>query len=136
MGKCRKGTIVPSWTHDLRSMAKVCGEHGHSVIVRCLKCHASRALERDDFDRLLKAKGEAFGLFNTRTRCRLTTRCEGWNIFGYTHGPWVYPLYDDTQTALWDEHDRQADARTRKFMVDFLKGHSGAVEADKARKRH
>src|SRR4051812_17800834 len=69
VGKCRAGIIIPSWTHDLRSMLKACGEPGHKVIVRCLKCYINRALERDDFDRIVKARGEAFSLFNKRTRC-------------------------------------------------------------------
>ena len=136
MGKCRSGIIVPAWTHDLRSMIKVCGEPGHQVIVRCLKCCINRALEQDDFDRIIKARGEAFSLFNKRTRCRLKTGCEGWNVFGYSHGPWVYPLYDERQVARWDAYDRLAEERARRFMVDLLKGHPGAVEADKARKRH
>ena len=136
MGKCRAGIITPSWTHDLRSMLKVCGEPGHSVIVRCLKCFVNRALERDDFDRLLKAKGEAFSLFNKRTRCRLTSGCEGWNVFGYTHGPWVYPLYDEGQLERWGAIDQESERRTRAFMVEALRSHPRNVEADKARKRH
>ena len=120
----------------MRSMLKACDEPGCSVIVRCLKCYISRALDRDDFTRIIKAKGEAFSLFNKRTRCRLKTGCAGWNVFGYTHGPWVYPLYDDRQLALWGEADLQSERRTRKFMAQYLSGHVASVEADKARKRH
>jgi hypothetical protein len=57
-------------------------------------------------------------------------------VFGYTHGPWVYPLYDERQLERWGAIDQESERRARAFMVEALRSHPRNVEADKARKRH
>lgn len=124
------------WVYDLRSMLAVVDEPGHIVRARCLKCLKHEDLDRDALRRIAKAKGLAYSLINKRTRCRLTTGCTGWNVFSWQGGPWFYGLFDQAQMDRWDEADRESERRGRKFMVDYLKGHTAEVEADKARKRH
>lgn len=112
------------------------GAAKHVVRVRCLKCRASRDLDRGDLERIAVAKGSAFSLYNKRTRCRLTTDCTGWNVFGYSEGFWVYHLYDQYRMEIWGERDRLAEARSRKVMIEALREGQAVRETVKAAKRH
>jgi hypothetical protein len=107
-----------------------------TIHVRCLKCRATRVLNYRDLERIADAKGMAYSLYNKRTRCRLTTGCEGWNVFGYCEGLWVYHLYDERQEDRWAERDRIMQERAREFVMRELKDAKFARERKKAMTRH
>lgn len=105
---------IPTWASDVRAMmAAYAKDTRFTIRVRCLTCQVSRELAYRDLERIADSKGLAYSLYNRRTRCKLTTRCEGWNVFGYSSGMWVYHLYDESQMTRWAEHDRAAGERAR-----------------------
>jgi len=72
MGK--RSPLRPSWTCSLRALI----EAGVTVRGMCDTCGQGRDV---DLVRLAQIKGDAFDLWNRRTRCRLTAGCQGWNRF-------------------------------------------------------
>ena len=103
---------IPTWASDVRAMMRAYATDSRFTIrVRCLTCRGSRELAFRDLERIADSKGLSYSLYNRRTRCRLTTRCDGWNVFGYSAGIWVYHLYDEAQLSRWAEHDRGARQR-------------------------
>jgi len=107
-----------------------------SVRVRCLKCREARDLVYRDLERIADAKGLAFSLWNKRTRCKLTSRCDGWNVFGYCEGLWVYHLYNEAQTDRWDEMDRRHEEHDRLLLAKLLRDGKNDRERKKAATRH
>jgi len=80
-------------------------------------------------------RGEAFKLWNKRTRCRLTTGCSGWNTFSYSNGTWVYRLYDEAQLDRWQAHDAEREKIGRQILADAVRGHKYVMTAKKTRER-
>jgi hypothetical protein len=132
----RAWPIAAGWTADVRSMLAALDEPGtHIIRVRCLLCRKSRALTRRDLERIADQRGEAYSLLNKRTRCRLKTGCTGWNVFGWSHGTWVYPLFTEAQDQRWSAHDAKREEIGRRHAVDLLRS-AGRERAEKrARER-
>ena len=123
---------APGWTADLRSMLAAYDDQSYGVTVRarCRTCRKWQDFTRRDLERIADQRGMAFSLFNKRTRCRLTTGCHGWNIFGWSNGTWVYPLYSEQQDERWAAHDAERDRALREYAARLVRG----GEADRARK--
>lgn len=127
---------IPPWASDIRSMLTAYEDRRCRIRVRCLLCRASRDLNYRDLERIADAKGLSYSLYNRRTRCRLTTGCTGWNVFGYSTGCWVYHLYDERQEDRWLELDQRREERARRFMEETLRSAKHVPDLKKALTRH
>jgi hypothetical protein len=110
---------VPSWARNVGTLM-LAVQAGEKVQVYCRGCRSHRPLTVDDLQRIEAAKGMRFSMTNRRTRCRLTRGCDGWNVFRYQRGPWVYPLYSEEQDERWSEQDRAADELARRMIAELL----------------
>lgn len=94
-------SIIPSWTRSIATMLEVTDQPGHNVEAWCDRCRICRHLKRRELERIAKAKGPDYSLFNRRTRCRMTEGCTGWVTFRYQRGCWAYALYDEQTEMRW-----------------------------------
>jgi hypothetical protein len=122
--------LLPDWARTIGMMIEAVAA-GQEVRVRCQTCNAHRILAVTDLERVMAAKGIRFRMTNRRTRCRLTAGCDGWNVFSYKHGPWLYHLYTAEQEMQWVEDDRRRHAEARRRLCEALED----AKYDRDRKR-
>lgn len=95
----------PAWVQTLGSMIEHTGPT-FQIKVKCEKCGGHRVLTKAALEALAEVVGRDFSLVNKRTRCRLWSKCDGWNRFFYQSGV-MRPLWDDAADLRWVAAERR-----------------------------
>jgi hypothetical protein len=87
---------IPLWARTIGASL----EANAPIRVLCTKCKNWRELGRDDLAALVERVGPDYSLIGRRCRCRLSSRCNGWNRFYYQSAVFR-PLWTDEDVRRW-----------------------------------